>query len=684
MPKGVYVKKNHVEAKWHPNPFLRDFGRYVVFFLLLAYSLPLIPYYASRFPQHPQNLGYAGNYPKYWQGEPYAPGTNQEPTRYDGYPEPELAPAPAQPHPDLTGTKHPAREAIKHYSGQNFPTKSVAETTDDEAPKPGPENISSNNIKITNDTPVGAADKSKSYTRITKSPSLSSPAPAPSHTICGRRVVTDEDALELVNSRGDADDDEDDPWKSFSFGVVSDTLNYYDPYEGREGFYDRKTNAISKIEKMMDIPDLYMDPDGKWRTSPVHQPQFSKRDWPEHIRAKAEKMMNSAKGMQEKGQHVIDNDPAYQKSLREKEEAREKELATAAKTEAVEEEENPLDLLPPTGKSKGAAAAEPNLKAYPGDTLDDITSPPPQNIQSSSNTTKVPKHPADQGQLKQPAQPAQKWPSANAATLLKNINSASRKKKRPMGNFLKQEYPPGTMITRKKKCDDAGKCVTVVQPVAVAAPVLEGKTFVGQINDGQPQIHHGIVPQPIAPTAPTIRTLKQVPAPAPTPEAIVQKVHAPQVHTPAIIEAPGQPHLSVSYVPVIRPGLVLHPEEITEEAEVEKEVVKKPCGCECSWCSCEFETCPCGDPECGKNNMGPEGCTCGAPGCKCNGGAGSSRSFSSSYSNGVKNVSRKNGPGRNTSKTSSGSLAHPRGHATPSTPAELEAFWRKRAPEEFN
>ncbi|PUU74543.1 hypothetical protein B9Z19DRAFT_1055987 [Tuber borchii] len=425
------------------------------------------------------------------------------------------------------------------------------------------------------------------------------------------------------------------------------------------------------------IPDLTMDTDGSWKTPIARQSRLTKRDWPEHIRAKAEKMMHSAKEMQAKGQLVIDNDPAYQNSLREKK-AREKEeaAARAAGEAAEDEEENLFDLLPPTGKNKGSVG--PNRKAYPVDMTDDVANPPPQNIQSSSKTAKVPKQPAIQGQSRKLVHPVHKQPNqsnGNATAPCKNTNSAPQKqqhpqpqkKKRPMGNFLKKggamarfkknplgkrdiaypagpEYPPGTMIIRKKKCDNAGKCVTVAQPVAVAAPAVEAKAHIEQLDDGQPQIRFGVVPQPIAPALvpgpapappPVVRILKQAPAPSPIPEVIIQQAPAPVAHPVTVV----------------------------------KEVVKKPCGCESSSCPCGYATgpvatCPCGNPNCGKGDLGPGGCTCGAPGCNCNERARGAR-------------------GSSTSETGNGGGGHPHRRKAPSTPAELEAFWREQVPEAF-
>ncbi|KAG0129302.1 hypothetical protein HOY82DRAFT_592546 [Tuber indicum] len=788
-----------------------------------AYALPQIPYYASKFPQHPQNLGHAGNYPKYWQGETYAPGSNREPIYYDWNPEPE--PERAPPRPDFAGTRHPAKGAIKYYGAQNFPTKSVAEPTGADAPKPEPENASSSNIKITNDTPSGPVKNDKSYTRIRKSSSVGGPGPAPAIAEKKKAVTDKGDAGSTTTTSGE--DVSDDLWNSFSFGVVSDTLNYHDPYEGREGEYKRKTNAISKIEKMMDkeysakeiadasststpsnsrirrrglqhrrrapnpepityqklttikeeeeeekyyepeydndhirlfgydirgydlptlklidayereareagvfrpymynphIPDLTIDSDGNWKTPAARQQRLAKRNWPEHIRAKAEKMMHSARNMQEKGQLVIDNDPTYQKSLKEK-----KELASTqgtAKPETAKEEEDPLDLLPSTKKGKGSVV--PNRKASMGG-MSNTTSHPPQNTQTGSSAAKAPKHTVQKQPSKLNSTAAAHRKDTNRALLNKQM-LLQKKKKHPMPIFPKQgifkggpEYPPGTIITRRKKCDDEGKCVTVAQPVDIPAPAAGAKTFVvKQITDGQTQIHPCAAPQPIEPApvhppvhaaphtitapkvkvptpSPEVRVLKQAPAPAPAPKAAIQKAPTPQPHQPATAKESAQPHLVVTYVPVVKPGHVHYPEEITEKkveapkpklekVEEEKEVVRMPCGCECSSCSsCEYDTapvgtCPCGDPECGK---GPGVCTCGAPGCNCNERARGPRSNSKSYSKGVKDVSRKSGPGRNTSGASSGGHTHRRGYRSPSTPAELEAFWRKQVPGAF-
>jgi len=237
------------------------------------------------------------------------------------------------------------------------------------------------------------------------------------------------------------------------------------------------------------------------------------------------------------------------------------------------------------------------------------------------------------------------------------------------------------MIIRKKKCDSAGKCVTVAQPVGNA---FETKGFITQLDDGQPQIRHGVAPRPIAPApvpapapSPVVRILRQAPAPSPVPEVIIQQAPAPEAHPVTVVKAPVQPRITVSYVPVVKPG------QVEKQVPAVKEVAEKPCGCKSSSCPCEYATapaatCPCGDPNCGKGDMGPGGCTCGAPGCNCNKGTGE---FPILHPNGAKDISCNKGAAHNTPGTGNG--GHPHVRKVPSTPAELEAFWREQVPEAF-
>lgn len=277
----------------------------------MALPIAQTPYYASRFPQHPQNLGYGGDYPKYWQGEAYNP---EVAPNYNGYTGPAAAVAPEterkEQRPSFTDTKYPAREAIKHYSGTAFPGSGSGASED---------SANGQNIKITNDTP---SDNDKSYTRITKGPGVglrkkkTSAKPAeeedkePEHRSGGL-----EDIADLATPRFDGtipseeQEEQDSNWGSFTFGVVSDSLVYHDPYENRRDEFERKTDALSKIERMMGHSFVSAD-------DTVEKRSLGKRDWPEHIQEKALKMMDSASNMQTKGQKTIDNDPQYQASLK--------------------------------------------------------------------------------------------------------------------------------------------------------------------------------------------------------------------------------------------------------------------------------------------------------------------------------------------------------------------------------
>lgn len=174
-----------------------------------------------------------GDYPKYWQGEGgyRAPGLDQGEPIYYNNPSPPPSPIAPKPKPDFTQTKYPAKSAIKFYGGESFPVRSVSKEA-------AGENEASESVKITNDTPFGAVGNDRSYTRITKSPSLQN------------AVVPEPVQVDDV-SDSSTDGSNDDQWNSFSFGVVSDTITYHDPYEGREGDFARKTHAMKKIERMM-------------------------------------------------------------------------------------------------------------------------------------------------------------------------------------------------------------------------------------------------------------------------------------------------------------------------------------------------------------------------------------------------------------------------------------------------
>lgn len=314
---------------------------------LAAFSLPQIPYYTSRFPQHPQNLGYGGDYPKYWQGEAYSPPQEAASYYSPTISAPEAPSAPLEQRPSFTDRKYPAREAIKYYGGSQFPVN--------EEEASGEPDKSVQNVKIKNDTPSG--DNDKSFTRITKSSGLGGIAKkkkasleddeAPAKKSGGLETIADA-AIPEFNSAAEAAEDKDkeaeeesepENWNSFTLGVVSDTLVYHDPYENREGGFERKTNAMDKIEKMMGRE--YGKKDTKSRRS------LGKRDWPEHIQEKALKMMDSASNMQTKGQKTIDNDPAYQESLK-------------AKNPAPEPAPAPKSTFPVAPKSKGPQQASPS------------------------------------------------------------------------------------------------------------------------------------------------------------------------------------------------------------------------------------------------------------------------------------------------------------------------------------
>lgn len=361
----------------------------------------------------------------------------------------------------FTDRKYPAREAIKYYGGSQFPVN--------EEEGSGELDRSVQNVKIKNDTPSG--DNDKSFTRITKS---SGPggigkkkkaqvdgSEAPAKRTGGLETIADA-AIPEFNGAVAAEDMEDEAepenWNSFTLGVVSDTLVYHDPYENREGGFERKTNAMDKIEKMMGRE--YGKKDTKSRRS------LGKRDWPEHIQEKALKMMDSASNMQTKGQKTIDNDPAYQESLR-------------AKNPTPEPAPAPKSSFPVAPKSKGSQQAPPpkqpessqgprpqqQKKKPVGSGGGDLVppgkseklgrakgqSPPPQqqgprpqpnqnnrpSQQQPRKSPKDPRPPSDPNQPRQPShkQPNQKQPKGDMAR--KTGNS----KQPQQNNFPNQDLP---------------------------------------------------------------------------------------------------------------------------------------------------------------------------------------------------------------------------------------------------
>lgn len=109
-------------------------------------------------------------------------------------------------------------------------------------------------------------------------------------------------------------------WNQFSYGVVSDTFVHHDPYATSGGDVvdgERRTNAMGKIQKLMGgNGQRSWDNSSSWDVPRLEKrgTDVEKRDqaWPEHIQAKAEKMMKSAASMQDRGQSLMEADPAYQ------------------------------------------------------------------------------------------------------------------------------------------------------------------------------------------------------------------------------------------------------------------------------------------------------------------------------------------------------------------------------------
>jgi len=243
--------------------------------------------YVSKYPNHPINMGYGNNYPKYWQNERYNPADYPPlmvprvpfyPAPYSQAWKPTAASAaqpvevkvlePYTPPHGFPSSKTPAKDAIDAYSQP----QGVRKTTGTEP-------------AMRKDLNFGEGSDGTSYTKIINNPG---PSKKPQ---------------EEVNANGQPD------WQKFSYGIVSDSLDHQ-PNSGAaveaDRGVERKTNAMGKVQSL-----IGGNGGGTW-----HE-HLAKRNadsvWPEHIQAKAEKMMKSAAIMQDRGQSMMESDPAFQR-----------------------------------------------------------------------------------------------------------------------------------------------------------------------------------------------------------------------------------------------------------------------------------------------------------------------------------------------------------------------------------
>jgi len=334
--------------------------------------------YVSKYPQHPVNLGYGDNYPKYWQNEAYNPVDFPPQPRIPFYPYPysnawKSTTPPASPEevdvkvveqPKYTpphgfpSSKTPAKDAIHAYS---VAAQRVSEETAAEEQPPTPKakaagepslvkeqdrGKSSKNLKFTGD---GGDGDGTGYTKVVNNPRKSS------------------------SKGGDSSGHSD--WNQFSYGVVSDTLVHHDPYEATPVDGERRTNAMGKVQKL-----IGGNGNANWYEN-LHKRDDSsleKRDqgWPDHIQAKADKMMKSAAAMQDRGQSLMEND---QYKAKQKE-----QTAPPPKTAPAPEQKKAV----PGSGAKSSNKSAPPLAAAPPKKKDDDPMMRKELPKSSGNTKK--------------------------------------------------------------------------------------------------------------------------------------------------------------------------------------------------------------------------------------------------------------------------------------------------------
>lgn len=215
---------------------------------------------------------------------------------------------------------------------------------------------------------------------------------------------------------------------------------------------------MEKIEMMMGRD--YGKKDSRGRRS------LSKRDWPEHIQEKALKMMDSASNMQTKGQKTIDNDPAYQESLKAKNPAPEPAPAPKSSFPVAPKSKGPQQAPPkpppssqgpPPQQKKKPVGSGGNGLVPPGKAgklgKAKGQSPPPQqqgprpqpnqkqpNQQQQPRTQKSPKAPRPPSDPNQPRQPGHKQPNQQQPNgdMARNTGNSRQPQQ---GNFPSQDLP---------------------------------------------------------------------------------------------------------------------------------------------------------------------------------------------------------------------------------------------------
>ncbi|KAF8251080.1 hypothetical protein K440DRAFT_615623 [Wilcoxina mikolae CBS 423.85] len=348
--------------------------------------------YVSKYPQHPVNLGYGDNYPKYWQNKAYnpadfppivqprvpfypypysnawkstSPPTTPEEVDVKVVEQPKYTP----PH-GFPSSKTPAKDAIQAYSNAAQRATEEAAAAEEQPPAPrakaaGEPSLvkeqdrgkSSKNLKFTGE---GGEGDGTGYTKVINNP----------------RKTSSKDG----GNSGHSD------WNQFSYGVVSDTLVHHDPYDEAPVDGERRTNAMGKIQKL-----LGGNGNANWYEN-IHKRDLDsgleKREqgWPDHIQAKADKMMKSAAAMQDRGQTLMENDQYKAK----KKEPQAAPAASAAPAPAPEQEKK--KAVPGSGaKSSNKNAPQPS--AAPPKKKKDDDPMMRKELPKSSGNTKKPKQP---------------------------------------------------------------------------------------------------------------------------------------------------------------------------------------------------------------------------------------------------------------------------------------------------
>ncbi|KAA8902587.1 hypothetical protein FN846DRAFT_891452 [Sphaerosporella brunnea] len=373
--------------------------------------------YVSKYPNHPINLGYGDNYPKYWQNQAYNPA--DYPPRVPFYPAPYstawkptnpgdggvaikvVDPEPASfyvpPH-GFPSSKTPAKDAIEAYTAQaqRKEEQAALEAAAEEAERlraegaiavaaaaaeearhgprkrsagepvihyeQGPEKTTKNMRFLGGDE--GSGDGA-SYTKV-----VNNPRPKP---------------REENNANGQPD------WQKFTYGVLNEAIEHHPGNERQEAGVpaERKTDAMGKVQKLIGsnggggtswydhLQKRGLEMDAALVKRDADADAQSADSWPDHIQQKAIKMMKSAASMQDRGQALMESDPAYGKAKMkdanavpasaEEQIAEAVEEAEEAEAEAEAEEEAAI-AAPPAQKRKtvpGKGAKGKGKKAPP-------------------------------------------------------------------------------------------------------------------------------------------------------------------------------------------------------------------------------------------------------------------------------------------------------------------------------